>query len=100
VALKRGPLVYCLEQVDNGNVPLPLIRLPREAACRAAERPDLFDGIVTVVADGKAANADAWNGALYATEPPNAAPVTMTAVPYFLWNNRGPNPMTVWVPES
>jgi DUF1680 family protein len=100
VALKRGPLVYCLEQVDNGNVPLPLIRLPRGAACGAAERPDLFDGIVTIVADAKAANADSWNGALYAIEPSDMEPITITGVPYFLWSNRGPNPMAVWLPES
>jgi DUF1680 family protein len=100
VALKRGPLVYCLEQVDNGNVPIGLVRLPRSATCLSAERPDLFDGIVTVVADARAANADAWNGALYGTAPPDEEPITMTAVPYFLWSNRGPNPMTVWIPES
>jgi DUF1680 family protein len=100
VALKRGPLVYCLEQVDNGNGPVSLMRLPRDAVCDAAVRADLFDGIVAVVGDARRVDADAWDGSLYATEPPATAMARMTAVPYFLWCNRGPNPMTVWIPES
>ena len=31
VALRRGPLVFCLEQVDNGDVPVNSLRLPRGA---------------------------------------------------------------------
>jgi DUF1680 family protein len=99
VALKRGPIVYCLEQADNGNVPVSLIRLSNEAKLEIAERHDLFDGIATIVAEAMRADPGAWNGALYASERPTPAPMTATAVPYFLWSNRGPNPMTVWIPE-
>jgi DUF1680 family protein len=100
VALKRGPLVYCLEGIDNGNAPVSLIRLPKNAQLDATERRDLFDGIITVIADARSADPDAWNGALYTSRQPELTLRTMTAVPYFLWSNRGPNPMTVWIPES
>jgi uncharacterized protein len=100
VALKRGPLVYCLEQIDNANAPVSLIRLPPDIACHPDRRSDLFDGIVTIVADANRVDADAWNGALYKMAPAELTAARMVALPYFLWCNRGPNPMTVWIAEG
>ena len=97
-ALKRGPLVYCAEQVDN-TTPVELIRLPREAIVAARQRADLFGGVVTVTAEGKAARTDDWDGDLYRGSPPQEKPATWTAVPYYLWNNRSPGKMLVWIPE-
>jgi DUF1680 family protein len=99
-ALKRGPLVYCAEQVDNPSVPVARVRLPRTAHVAATERRDLFDGIVTVTVDGKAIGSDGWADTLYRTEPPQAVAATWTAVPYYLWNNREPGKMLVWIPEG
>ncbi|MEX2318885.1 MAG: beta-L-arabinofuranosidase domain-containing protein, partial [Bauldia sp.] len=99
VALKRGPLVYCVEQVDNPKIPVPRIRLPRSAHLAASERADLFGGIVTVVAEGEAAGVEDWDGRLYRNEPSREDPAAWTAVPYYLWNNRGPGRMLVWIPE-
>jgi DUF1680 family protein len=99
-ALKRGPLVYCAEQVDNPTVPVERVRLPRTATVAARQRADLFDGVVTLVADGKAASDDGWTDTLYRSEPPQAADATWTAVPYYLWNNREPGRMLVWIPEA
>jgi DUF1680 family protein len=98
-ALKRGPLVYCAEQVDNPAVPVDRIRLPRKAKLDTRERADLFDGIVTVTADGMAA-ADDWKDSLYRREPAAETPQSWTAVPYYLWNNREPGKMLVWIPED
>ena len=100
VTLRRGPLVYCLEQADNPDAPVTQLALPRSAAVEAAERRDLFDGIVTLTARGSAASAGDWDGVLYRTSPPAVAPATLTAIPYYLWANRAPGPMTVWVRES
>ena len=75
------------------------------AGCRATRalktrpRADLFDGIVAVVADAEAADAGDWDGDLYRPAPPREATAKLTAVPYYIWNNRGPNPMLVWIPE-
>jgi DUF1680 family protein len=98
-ALKRGPLVYCAEQVDNPAVPVDRIRLPRRAKLDTRERADLFDGIVTVTAEGMAA-ADDWKDSLYRREPAATTPQSWTAVPYYLWNNREPGKMLVWIPED
>jgi DUF1680 family protein len=99
VALKRGPLVYCLEQIDNGNKAVAMFRLPRASTLKTVSRSDLFDGIVTVVANAEATDPDEWNGELYRHTPPSDEPAEFTAVPYYIWNNRGPNPMLVWIPE-
>jgi DUF1680 family protein len=96
-ALKRGPLVYCAEQADNGNLPVDRLRLPRDASLSTVERADLFNGIITIVADG--AMVEDWGDDLYRTAPPAARRVTWHAIPYYLWNNRQPGPMRVWVPE-
>jgi DUF1680 family protein len=38
--------------------------------------------------------------ALYQTRPFRLQAARMTAAPYYVWNNRGPNRMVVWLPEN
>ncbi|MDR3471208.1 MAG: glycoside hydrolase family 127 protein [Devosia sp.] len=99
VALKRGPLVYCLEEVDNGG-PVQRLKLPRHAELKSTTRADLFDGVVTITAAAKAIKDGDWTDTLYRSEPPGEGETTLTAVPYYLWANRGQGSMLVWVPEA
>jgi uncharacterized protein len=96
VALRRGPLIYCVEEADNPAAPVALARLPRDAEPVAEKRGDLFGGAVAITADMEVATAD---GALYRTAPYGTAKAKVTAIPYYLWANRGPNRMMVWLPE-
>jgi DUF1680 family protein len=100
VALKRGPIVYCAEQIDNPDAPVDLVRLPRAAAVDAIERTDLLGGVVTLAADGVVAKVDGDASALYRAEPPSSAAARITAVPYYAWANRGANRMQVWLAEG
>ena len=101
VALKRGPLVYCLEEADNPGGAVQRLQLPRQCrAARSTTRADLFDGIVTITADALALKDGDWQQQLYRTAPPAEAPATLTALPYYLWNNRQKGSMLVWVPEA
>jgi DUF1680 family protein len=100
VAIRRGPRVYCAEQPDHGNLPVKHLRLPRGATLEPRTRTDLFDGIVTVVADAEAAETEDWDGALYRQAPPKTGDAKLTAIPYYLWCNRGPGQMLVWIPEG
>jgi DUF1680 family protein len=75
------------------------LKLPREAELKASTRADLFDGIVTLSAEALAIDEGNWS-TLYRTTPPKEEPATLTALPYYLWANRGPGSMVVWVPES
>ncbi len=99
VALRHGPLVYCLEATDNPDTPVSQLALPRGAAL-SAERKAIFDGIVALTARGRAVTANGWNGTLYRADPPASLPATLTAVPYYLWANRAPGAMAVWVRED
>lgn len=100
VALRRGPLIYCVEQVDNAGTPIEALRLPKGARVMNERRPDLFDGVVTVVAECEAVLAAGWDDTLYRSAPPEATTATLTAIPYYLWANRQPGPMRVWIPEG
>ena len=99
VALKRGPLVYCVEEADNPGGRVQRFRLPREAELRTSTRADLFNGIVTLNADAIAVDEVEFKP-LYRTTPPKEKSATLTALPYYLWANRGQGSMVVWVPES
>jgi uncharacterized protein len=100
VALKRGPLVYCCEEVDNPQGPVQRIKLPRHSKIKAVPRADLFDGTVTLSADAVRLDDGDWGDTLYRTEQPLEQPVTLTALPYYLWNNRQKGSMMVWLVES
>ena len=99
VALKRGPLVYCLEAADNPGGRVQRLKLPRNAPLRTEVRSELFDGIVTIKADANAIDEGEFK-LLYRTTPPKESRFTLTAVPYFLWANREQGSMVVWVPEA
>ena len=56
---------------------------------------------MVVVAVGVVSVAEAdWNGGLYRPTPPREDGTEMTALPYYLWSNRGPGRMMVWIPEA
>ncbi len=99
VAVTRGPLVYCLEQADNGPG-LHRLRLPRSAAFTAHEEPGLLGGVTALTAEG-IREEDTWDGdALYApVRDAKQSPQTLTFIPYYAWANRGVGEMSVWVRE-
>ncbi len=98
VALRRGPLVYCVESHDIVG-PVVRMRLPSTAALTSEWRGDLLGGITVVKADAQLTDAAKWGAALYRGTPPTEAPSPLVAVPYYIWCNRGANPMQVWVQE-
>jgi len=97
VALQRGPVVFCLEEVDNGPG-LSQIVLPEEAELCATFRPELLGGVV--VLSGEAEREVAASSHLYAFRRPERRRVPLTAIPYYAWGNRGMGEMTVWIREE
>ncbi len=100
VALKRGPLVYCVEEVDNPGGRVQQLQLPRDAEISVRSRDDLFDGIVTLTAPAERVEAKDWADDLYRTSPPLRSGGELIALPYYLWNNRGSGSMQVWICEA
>ncbi|GCE08938.1 glycoside hydrolase family 127 protein [Dictyobacter aurantiacus] len=96
VALQRGPLVYCLEGTDNA-VPLHHIRLPEAATLESHFEPELLGGIAVIQAPATAVDSTDWSDTLYKTTPPQSHPHTLTAIPYYVWDQRQPGEMRVWI---
>lgn len=97
VAIVRGPLVYCLEEADNGEN-LPAVYVDTDAGLE--EKKSAFaGGIVTVQAYGRRIVPGSWKGKLYGREKPALEECTLTAIPYPYWNNRGEGEMLVWIKE-
>ena len=98
VALRRGPLIYCVEEADNPGAPVQSLRLPANATLNAELREDLLGGAVAITA--AAERLVAADSELYAVTPPMSEPATLTAIPYYLWANREPGSMQVWIAEG
>lgn len=99
VALRRGPLLYCVEATDNP-AGVQRLRVSREASLEEAFEPNLMGGMVTVSAAVTADATDDWNGTLYRSEPPREASAALKAVPYFAWDNREGGDMLVWLRDA
>jgi len=84
VALMRGPIVYCLEGGDHEFSVLDMV-LPKESTINAEHRADLLGGVTVLKGDGLAAGK---------------RPVSFTAIPYYAWQNRDIDEMTVWIVED
>ena len=99
VAVSRGPLVYCLEEADNGR-DLHLLRLG-EAGPEDFEtewKPEKLGGIVEITTPGLRESDAGWGDELYsAGREISAAPVRLTWIPYYSWANRDPGEMRVWI---
>ncbi len=79
VTVTRGPLVYCLESVDNPNVDIFSATIEKTSLESVFDRTEL-GGITKIIGQAK-------------TGQP------LTFIPYHLWGNRGESTMTVWVNE-
>lgn len=92
-AVKKGPLVYCLEEMDNG-ANLAGLQLNPNAPLQERFDAELLGGTTVVEAEGWRLR---WQGGLYGTEPPEREQVSLRFVPYSFWGNRTPGEMAVWV---
>lgn len=97
VAIRRGPVVYCLEEADN-KAPLCGAVLPRSSKLTEDYVEDKLGGIVEIYADG-AVSIDDGNDSLYRDVPPAMTSTKLTFIPYYAWANRGEGEMTVYVRE-
>ena len=108
VAVQRGPLVYCLEQIDQpASVPLKDVALnlgPKSSTQFQEEfQKDLLGGITLLRHPGAAYGESSEQGHLYfhySGEPRKFKPISLTFIPYYAWANRTATPMQVWTPLS
>ena len=103
VALMKGPLLYCLEQVDNPGLDLRDVFLPDKATFSVRFRPELLGGVAALGAQAEAIEPDCgWNNHLYRTTHPHVdnlqvQTTEITAIPYYGWANREAGAMRIWI---
>ena len=81
----RGPVVFCLEEADNGK---HLSELMIESIDSQCEDSVILKGYREHTEDHKA---------LYSTIPPRIEETLIKAIPYSHWGNSGEGEMRVWV---
>ncbi len=97
-AVMRGPLVYCLEEKDNGGQ-LHLLALPKRACFAEKAGEGLFAGVTLLETQGLRLLAPDGEP-LYTSSPDVQTEVQkLSFIPYFCWANRGENEMLVWIRE-
>jgi uncharacterized protein len=92
VALERGPIVYCLEGVDNNNTLRNLI-LPDDALLSADFEKNKLNGVEVITGEGVNFNSSSEG----LSKQPKTQP--FVAIPYYSWCNRGITQMEVWLPR-
>lgn len=100
-AIERGPLVYCLEQADQ-RFDLDAISIEK-GTMMSARHSDLPGGAMAVDAPGRARSRGPAATAYQPVgdgHPEPGDPVTLRAIPYYAWANRGVAAMRVWIPRS
>ena len=95
-ALVRGPIVYCLEEVDNGK-DLHLLSVKQDAPFLLSD-VKIGEVIVKEIrTSGERILPEEKGSSIYhVLKPEQKQEVTLTYVPYFIWANRGENEMQVW----
>ncbi len=101
VAIKRGPMVYCIEGVDNKEFDVrDLIIDLHSANLTEIFRSDILNGVMTIVGEGYVDETIRHINKLYyeyIEDVPKIKKVRFVAIPYYAWNNRGATQMTVWM---
>jgi len=84
----RGPIVYCLEEVDNGKNLHAISIYPKEDF--KLDQDNSLPLKVPMIIANKAttANSKGWENTLYNLLEDNAIPISAKFVPYFIWGNR------------
>lgn len=100
VAVKRGPVVYCLESVGLPKSSSVFnLALPVSAKFTAVPVQIGNSTVMALQTNAKQVDDNEWKGKLYKEiDPKEAASVPVRLIPYYAWGNRGHTEMTVWMP--
>lgn len=98
VALKRGPIVYCVETPDlPEHTRIYDVYLDNDADLNARYRPDFLGGVAVIEGSALLRNAEG-EGMYRKVNTPDWKSVSTQFVPYYAWSNRGLAEMTVFMP--
>jgi len=92
LAIERGPIVYCVEGIDNKEEVFNLL-LPEFAPITTQWKPDLLGGIIIIKADVPSFVVKESG------EEVKTQRHKLVAIPYYAWSHRGIGEMAVWLPR-
>lgn len=95
VAIQRGPVIYCLEEADNGGN-LSGISLNQKSDLKASNQ-NLFGRITVIEGKGRRTDESGWGKTLYRPFEDRETEIDIRAIPYFAWGNRGMGEMLTWI---
>lgn len=102
VAVRRGPVVYCLESpdVENGKRIFDY-RIPADIQFKVKEVNISDSRLTALEGELETSVPESWEDTLYREVSGTAkTKARIRLIPYFAWNNRGKSEMTVWIPFS
>ncbi|MBI5011109.1 MAG: hypothetical protein HZB98_15965 [Bacteroidia bacterium] len=92
--MQRGPLIYCAEWPDNNSGSILNMMIDEGAVFTEDIDSTLSDGVIVLRSAGYQTKRNLRGGVDRMKEEP------LKLIPYYLWNNRGPGQMMVWLPVS
>ena len=97
-AVRRGPLIYCIEEADNG-ADLHRVFIKKDAHFSSAYDKGFLDGAVLLESAGLRLDQSAWEpDTLYRKiQPACYQDISLKWIPYYLWANRGAGEMRCWI---
>ena len=102
VAVKRGPLIYCLEGGTTQKKAVSSVMdvsIPANAELAPRFDRSVLGGVEVIETQGFVREKAPWGRDLYRSrEAVSTKRIKLQFVPYFAWANRGANEMTVWLP--
>ncbi len=98
-AVKRGPLVYCLEGIDiEGGKALDDVLIPADAKFIVKDMTIDGSRMKGLETEARLVDGGDWTGKLYREVGSADKTVRITLIPYFAWGNRDKAEMSVWLP--
>jgi len=98
VALSRGPLIYCLEGVDNTGFDVWDVLISGDAALKVEWAQHLLEELIIIRGEGYVEDSDWMQECLYnADSRTKMRKIEFLAIPYYAWANREPSPMNTWL---
>lgn len=99
VAVKRGPLVYCLEASDV-DADIDNIVIPSDIKFSAVPIEIAGSKMTALEATALALDEPSWENTLYREVSKKQKKVKIRLIPHYAYGNRGMQDMTVWLPYS
>jgi DUF1680 family protein len=100
VAVKRGPVVYCLESCDLPvGVRVQDVKVPADTKFTVTYDAELLSGVTVIEGAVFATRSRSRGNSLYRPlQVADEHEVNARFIPYYAWANRTPSEMSVWLP--